>query len=57
MSESKGAVACLRGHPSHPGRHVYHACMEGPLGEHILTVSEAAYRIGVSRVTVLRAST
>ena len=55
MSESKGSVgydAWLRRHPSHPGRHIYHGCMADPLGEHGLTVSEAAHRIGVSRVTL-----
>ena len=57
MSESKGSVgydAWLRRHPSHPGRHIYHGCMEDPLGEHSLTVSEAAHRLGVSRVTLSR---
>ena len=36
MSESKGSVsydAWLRHHPSRPGRHIYHGCMEDPLGE------------------------
>ena len=57
MSESKGSVAYdawLRRHPSHPGRHIYYGCMEDPLGECSLTVSEAAHRIGVSRVTLSR---
>ena len=57
MSESKGNVgydAWLRRHPSHPGRHIYHGCMEDPLGERSLTVSEAADKIGVSRVTLSR---
>ena len=57
MSESKGSVsydAWLRRHPSRPGRHVYHGCMEDPLGERSLTVSEAARRIGLSRVALSR---
>ena len=57
MSESKGSVgygAWLRRHASHPGRHIFHGCMEDPIGEHSLTVSEAAHRIGVSRVTLSR---
>ena len=57
MSESKGSVsydAWLRRHPSRPGRHIYHGCMEDPLGERSLTVSEAARRIGLSRVALSR---
>lgn len=57
MSESKGSVgydAWLRRHPSHPGRHIYHGCMEDPLGESSLAVSEAAHKLGVSRVTLSR---
>ena len=57
MSESKGSVsydAWLRRHPAHPGRHIFHGCMEDPLGERSLTVSEAARRIGVSRVALSR---
>ena len=57
MSESNGSVsydAWLRRHPSHPGRHIYHGCMQDPLGESSLTVSEAAHKIGVSRVTLSR---
>jgi addiction module HigA family antidote len=57
MSESKGSVgydAWLRRHPSHPGRHIYHGCMEDPLGESSLTVSEAAHKLGVSRVALSR---
>ena len=57
MSESKGSVsygAWLRRHPPHPGRHIYHGCMEDPLGERSLTVSEAARKIGVSRVALSR---
>ena len=57
MSESNGSVPCdawLRRHPSHPGRQIYHGCMEDPLGECSLTVSEAARKIGVSRVALSR---
>ena len=57
MSESKRSVpydAWLRRHPSHPGRHIYHGCMEDPLGERSLTVSEAARKLGLSRVTLSR---
>ena len=57
MSESKGSVsydAWLRRNPAHPGRHIYHGCMEDPLGERSLTVSEVAHRIGVSRVALSR---
>ena len=57
MGKSNDSVAYeawLRRHPSHPGRHIYHGCMEDPLGERSLTVSEAAHKIGVSRVTLSR---
>ena len=57
MSESNDGGpydAWLRRHPSHPGRHIYHGCMEDPLGERSLTVSAAAHKIGVSRVTLSR---
>lgn len=57
MSEREGRAgydAWLRRHPSHPGRHIYHGCMEDPLGERSLTVSEAAQKLGVSRVTLSR---
>ena len=57
MSESKDSEpydAWLRRHPSHPGRHIFHGCMEDPLGERSLTVREAAHKIGVSRVTLSR---
>lgn len=57
MSKSKDCVgydAWLRRHPSHPGRHIYHGCMEDPLGESSLTVSETAYKLGVSRVALSR---
>ena len=57
MSQSKGRVgydAWLRRHPSHPGRHIYHGCMEDPLEERSLTVSEAAHKLGVSRVALSR---
>lgn len=57
MSESKGSVgydAWLRRHPSHPGRHAYHAYTEDPLGEHSQTASVAAHRIGVPQVTLSR---
>lgn len=57
MSESKGSIgydAWLRRHPSHPGRHIYHGCMEDPLGESSLTVSEVAHKLGVSRVALSR---
>ena len=57
MSESKRSVpydAWLRRQPSHPGRHIYHGCMEDPLGERSLTVSEAARKLGLSRVTLSR---
>ena len=46
--------AWLRRNPSHPGRHIYHGCMEDPLGERSLTVSAAARKIGVTRVTLSR---
>lgn len=57
MSESKSNVpydAWLRRHPPHPGRHIYHGCMEDPLGEYSLSVIEAAHKIGVGRVTLSR---
>lgn len=57
MSERKGSVgydAWLRRHPSHPGRHIYHGCIEDPLGESSLTVGEAAFKLGVSRVALSR---
>ena len=57
MSESKDSVgydAWLRRYPSHPGRHIYHGCMEDPLGESSLTVSETAHKLGVSRVALSR---
>ena len=37
-----------------PGRHIYHGCIEDPLGERSLTVSETARKIGVSRVALSR---
>ena len=57
MGKSNDSVsydAWLRCQPSHPARHIYHGCMEDPLGERSLTVSEAAHKIGVSRVTLSR---
>lgn len=57
MSKSNDSVpydAWLRRNPSHPGRHIYHGCMEDPLGESTLTVVEAARKIGVSRVVLSR---
>lgn len=57
MSESKdsaGYDAWLRRHPSHPGQHIYRGCMEDPLGESSLTVSETAHKLGVSRVALSR---
>lgn len=57
MSKSNDNVpydSWLRRNPSHPGRHIYHGCMEDPLGECTLTVVEAARKLGVSRVVLSR---
>ena len=58
MSDSDGSVphdAWLRRNPSHPGRLLYHGCMEAVegIGER-MTVGEAARKLGVSRSTVSR---
>lgn len=57
MSKSNDSVpydAWLRRNPSHPGRHIYHGCMEDPLGESTLTVVKRTRKIGVSRVVLSR---
>ena len=47
--------AWLRRNSSHPGRHIYHGCMEAVEGVYEgVTVSEAAQKLGVSRVTLSR---
>lgn len=58
MSENKGRVsydAWLRRHPLHPGRHIYHACLETVEGVHEgLGVGAAARKLGVSRAALSR---
>ena len=57
MGESNGSDsygAWLRRHPPHPGRHIYHGCMEDPLRGRSLTLSEAARKIGMSGVALSR---
>lgn len=47
--------AWLRRNPSHPGRHIYHGCMEAIEGVYEgVSVSEAARKLGVSRVGLSR---
>lgn len=58
MGKSNDNVPCdawLRRNPSHPGRHIYHGCMEAVEGfQEGVSVSEAARKLGVSRVTLSR---
>jgi len=57
MSDSNGGEpydAWLRRNPAHPGQFIYYGCMEDPLEECSLTVTEAARKIGVSRVALSR---
>ena len=47
--------AWLRRNPSHPGRHIYHGCMEEIEGVYDgVSVSDAAQTLGVLRVTLSR---
>ena len=58
MDKSNENVPCdawLRLNPPHPGRHIYHGCMEAVDGVNEgVSVNEAAQRLGVSRVTLSR---
>lgn len=58
MGKSSGNIpydAWLRRNPSHPGRHIYHGCMEAVEGvSKGVSVSKAAEKLGVSRVTLSR---
>ncbi len=58
MSENKARVsydAWLRRHPLHPGRHIYHGCLETVEGVHKgLGVGAAARKLGVSRAALSR---
>lgn len=53
--ESVPYDAWLRRNPPHPGRHIYHGCMEAVEGVYEgVSVSQAAQKLGVSRVTLSR---
>ena len=58
MSENKGRLssdAWLRRHALHPGRHIYHGCLETVEGIHEgLGVDAAARKLGVSRAALSR---
>ena len=44
-----------RRNPSHPGRHIYHGCLEAIEGVYEgVSVTEAARKLGVSRVALSR---
>ena len=54
-NESVPYDAWLRRNPSHPGRHIYHGCLEAVEGvSEGVSVSDAAQKLGVSRVTLSR---
>lgn len=47
--------AWLRRHPLHPGRHIYHGCLETVEGVHEgLGMGAAAQKLGISRATLSR---
>ena len=58
MSENEHRVsydAWMRRHPPHPGRHLYHGCLEAVEGVHEgLGVGVAARKLGVSRAALSR---
>lgn len=58
MSENEGGVsyeAWLRRNPLHPGRHLYHGCLEAVEGiNEGLGVGAAARKLGVSRAALSR---
>ena len=55
MGSSNEQVAWARRHPPHPGRHIYHGCMESVDGLYEeLSVTEAARKLGISRVALSR---
>ena len=47
--------AWLRMDPPHPGRSIYHGCIEGNGDDYEgMTIGEAAYKLGINRVTLSR---
>lgn len=56
MSESENRYdAWLRRNPSHPGRHIYHGCMEAVEGvSEGVSVAAAAQKLGMSRTALSR---
>ena len=58
MNENDATVsydAWLRRNPVHPGRHIYHGCLEAVEGVHEgLGVGAAARKLGVSRAALSR---